>query len=99
MTQSAGMDENEARALLRRHMARYRERGRGDLEAAVGRSDISEVGGASGAIYQIEIQVLWDDRKRRNLRVLGAIDDGGLRAFRPLTEDFIMAPDGSILGD
>ena len=27
------------------------------------------------------------------------VDDGGLRAFVPLTEDFIMAPDGSFIGE
>jgi hypothetical protein len=80
-------------------MARYRERTHAELAAAIGQPDIAEVRGVSGISYQIEIQVLWDDRKRRNLRVLGAIDDGGLRALRPLSEDFIMAPDGSFLGE
>ena len=28
-----------------------------------------------------------------------AIDDGGLRAFAPLSDDFIMAPDGSFVGE
>jgi hypothetical protein len=27
--------------------------------------------------------------------VLGSIDDGGWRAFKPLCRDFIKAPDGS----
>jgi hypothetical protein len=33
------------------------------------------------------------------VHVLGAIDDGGLRAFVPLCDDFIMAPDGSFVGE
>jgi hypothetical protein len=93
------MDASEARLLLRQHMAHCRERTHAELAAAMGRIDIAEVRGGSGAIYQIEIQVLWDDKEQRNLRVLGAIDDGGVSAFRPLNEDFIMAPDGSVLGE
>jgi hypothetical protein len=45
--------------------------------------------GKSGAEYQIEIQVFWDDRINGDLRVIGSIDDGKLRAFFPLTLDFI----------
>jgi len=34
------------------------------------------------------------------LRVLGAIDDGrGFRANVPLTDDFLVAPDGSSVGE
>lgn len=46
--------------------------------------------GASGAVYQFEIQVFWDDKPGGNVRVMGSIDDGGWRAFVPLCEDFIM---------
>ena len=28
--------------------------------------------------------------------VMGAIDDGGVRAFVPLTDAFLKAPDGSV---
>jgi hypothetical protein len=93
------MDKSEARSVLSRHMARYRTRSYTELAAEIGRLDVCEGAGASGATYQIEIQVLWDDKQRQNLRVLGGIDDGGLRAFLPLCEDFVMAPDGTILGD
>lgn len=32
----------------------------------------------------------WDHREGGAIRVLGTVDDGGWRAFRPLTEDFIV---------
>ena len=92
------MDESEARSVLRQRMARYRTRSYAELAAEISRMDVCETPGASGTTYQIEIQVMWDDKEQRNLRVLGAIDDGGPRAFLPLCEDFIMAPDGTILG-
>ena len=53
----------------------------------------------SGATYQLEVQVFWDDRAEQNLRVMGSIDDGRLSAFHPLSEDFIIAPDGSFVGE
>ncbi len=30
---------------------------------------------------------------------MGGIDDGGLHAFAPLVDSFIMAPDGSFIGE
>jgi len=56
-----------------------------------------EVRGPSDASYQLEVEAVWDKRPVGNLRVFGHIDDGGLRAVLPLTEDFIMAPDGSFV--
>ena len=55
--------------------------------------------GASGTEYQVEIEAVWDDRPEHNLRVLLSIDDGGLRAFAPMMDDFIVAPDGSFVGE
>jgi hypothetical protein len=48
----------------------------------------------------VEVLALWDEgRPGGNLRVMVSIDDGGWRAFKPLTEDFIIAPDGSFVGE
>jgi hypothetical protein len=55
--------------------------------------------GESGTRYQAEIEVVWDDKRDGNLRVFAAIDDGGWRAFAPLTNSFIVAPDGSFVGE
>jgi len=49
--------------------------------------------------YQIEIQVFWDSWPGGNVRVMGAVDDGGWRAFIPVSRGFIMAPDGSFVGE
>ena len=59
----------------------------------------TEVDGSSGRWYQIETSVFWDGAKDRDLRVIVSIDDGGWRAFAPMTDDFIMAPDGSFVGE
>jgi hypothetical protein len=52
-----------------------------------------------GDQYQIELQVFWDDSTGGNVRVLGSIDDGGLRALFTLTDDFIMNSSGELVGE
>jgi hypothetical protein len=47
----------------------------------------------------VEVQVVSDGETHGNIRVIGSIDDGGWRAVVPLTEAFLLAPDGSCIGD
>jgi hypothetical protein len=56
-----------------------------------------EIRGASGAAYQIEVQFFWDDNRRRIVRVVGSIDDGGVRAFVPLTKTLLVSPPESVM--
>jgi hypothetical protein len=53
---------------------------------------VMERPGASGADYQIEVLFLWDDAPRGHVRVMASIDDGGWRAFVPLTRSFVKGP-------
>jgi protein associated with RNAse G/E len=59
--------------------------------------DTFEVVAESDTRYQIEIQAFWDDEKKKNFRVIGSIDDGGIRAFFPMTDDFIITRDGDFI--
>ena len=70
-----------------------------ELQRLLREQDRLDVCGPSGVSYQLEVEAVWDDRPGGNLRVFGHIDDRGLRAVAPLTEDFIMAPDGSFVGE
>ncbi len=54
---------------------------------------------AIGILYQIEIQAYWDDKPNENIRVMGSIDDGGWRAFSPLSDDFIKSPNNEFIGE
>ena len=65
----------------------------------VGRNCTAEVNGPDGMKYQIEVQAVWDSKKGGDIRVIAAVDGGEVSAFRPLTDDFIMAPDGSFVGE
>jgi hypothetical protein len=63
------------------------------------RPEHAEVVGATGAAYQVEIFAVWDHAKGGDLRLFVAVDDYGWRAFSPLSECFIVAPDGSFVGE
>lgn len=58
-----------------------------------------ETVGAMGVTYQVETQAWWDGKEGGDLRILVSVDDGGWRTLRPLSEDFIIAPDGSFVGE
>jgi hypothetical protein len=93
------VNQQEAKSLLRESLARYRNYTYAELQSIVGKIETDQVKGESGAQYQVEIQVMWDADPQRNIRVIGSIDDGGWRAFLPLSDSFIMAPDGSFVGE
>jgi hypothetical protein len=93
------MENDEAGALLAAHLESYRHRTYRDVVALVGKTVVEQVRGASGAAYQVEVEVRWDGQPGTAVRVLGAIDDGGTRAFRPQCDDFIVAADGRLSED
>ena len=93
------MNKDEARSLLSQELSRYRELPYAELFALIDHSETFERAAPSGVTYQIEMQVFVDDISRQTLRVLGSIDDGGWRAFAPLSDSFILAPDGSFIGE
>ena len=68
-----------------------------DLSALVGKVETKERVGEDGKTYQLEIQAFWDCKKGADVRLIVAADDGGWRAFKPLTGDFSMRPDGSLV--
>lgn len=98
----ARMDKKEAQSILVEHLARYRTRSYAELASWVrgGRIDTPEGVGESGKHYQIEIQFFWDDKPDGDVRVVGSVSDGlGFRAFVPLTDSFILSPEGRFVGE
>ncbi len=95
------MHRKEARSILSEHLARYRSRSYAELASWVreDRNDTAETFGRSGTRYQIEVQFFWDDRPEAGVRVCASIDDGGIRAFFPLTDSFILSPEGEFVGE
>lgn len=94
------MNKIEAREIITAELAKYRSWPYLQLRALV---DVPkrrfEVTSASGTRYYIDIAVHWDGKPEGDVRVLGCIDDGGWRAYVPMSDSFIKAPDESFVGD
>ena len=95
----SAMDNDEARGLLRQRLDLYRTRSHHELQALIADPEVIELVGPSGTRFCIEVLAVWDDQVGGQLRVIGSIDDGGWRAFKPLTDDFIMRRDGTLVSD
>jgi len=95
------MDKVEAKAILLEQLGNFRRFPYANLQELVRSKKIKvlEVSGKSGTRYQLEFQAFWDSQPNANIRMLGSIDDGGWRAFFPLTESFIISPNGSFIGE
>ena len=87
------MNREEALSLLNAKLDEYRTLNYDQLAGRAGDEEFPEVVGASGTQYQIEIQIVWDDKPGGDVRVLGSIDDGGWRAFLPLCDSLLVTPD------
>ena len=93
------MDFPEARAVLAEQLQPYRGMGYKTLQRLLAEADIFEIRGPSGASSRLQIEAVWDDRPGGNLRVFGLLENGeGLGAHAPLTEEFIIASTGAIIG-
>jgi len=93
------MDDAEAMSVLAREMAHYRARTYADLVQLLDETTHIDTDGPSGTKYQVGIEVMWDGPSNGDLRVIGAIDDAGWRAYVPLTASFILRPDGTFVGE
>jgi hypothetical protein len=91
------MNEEVAYALVDAELGRLQAMSYSELAALIGETDTKEVVGEDGKTYQLEIQAFWDSAKGGDVRVIVAADDGGPSVYKPLTHDFIMRPDGSLV--
>jgi hypothetical protein len=89
------LDNAEAITLLRGELDKWRSLSWSALREHVGDTNVHERAGTSGTRYQVEVEIMWEYRPEGAILVIGSIDDGGWRAFSPLTEDFRIPPDGS----
>jgi len=96
------MNKAEAQEILATELLQFRTMSYEDLQLQIGSPHVVERGGASGVLYTIEIEVLWDNPRDMGgyLRVIASIDDGGfLSALSPLSSDFIIDADGNFIGE
>jgi hypothetical protein len=94
------VNRDEASRILEQELAAYRGQSYDDLVQRIAADSVHvERAGATGTAYQVEIQFMWDGEPGGAVLVMGSIDDGGWRAFLPLTQSFIKAADGSFVGE
>jgi hypothetical protein len=97
------VDEVEAQAIADARIRDLREMTWAELgERFLDHQETGEVTADSGLVYQHETEAFWDRGKggeEGDLRVSVAIDGRGRRAHFPLVQDFIIAPDGSFVGE
>jgi len=91
------MNEQVVYALIDAELRRLQALSYSELAALIEKIDTKVLVGEDGKTYQLEIQAFWDSKKGADVRLIVAADDGGWRAFKPLTGDFIMRPDGSLV--
>jgi hypothetical protein len=91
------MDTAAAQKVLNAWLGKLRAVPYRELAARVGSVTNDEVARDSERSWQLEVQVLWDDEPGGNIRVIASIDDGGLRAFVPVTDGFVKAPSGELV--
>jgi hypothetical protein len=92
-------NESEALGLIARETERLREEPYDSLVALEHRHWLQA--GPTGTEYEMQVQALWDNpREKKNIRVW--VSAGALRgwhAFKLTTRTFIVAPDGSFVGE
>lgn len=96
------MDKTEALKIIQSELIKLREKSYDELTAVIGKTMITEIFGPNGIQYQIDVQVFWDNPRQPdgNIRVFASIDDGGfISSIKPLTIDFIMSPNGDLIGE
>ena len=92
------MNNDIALSLLHAAMLEYRAFSYEELVRRADADDHRDVTGPDGLTYQLEVQVIRESRGVGPVHVLGSIDDGGWRAFKPLSVGFMVRPDGSQVG-
>ena len=94
------MNEQIAKGLIQVELQRLRASSYQELASSVGKVETKKVIGEDGITYQLEMQAFWDGKKGSDIRVMVSCDDGrGWRAFVPLTDDFIVRPDGRFVDE
>ncbi len=86
------MNTAEAKTVLASELRKYRSRSYAVLRQHIGTHVEFIAAAPSGKQYQVEVEFFWDDKCNGHIRVMGSIDDGGLRALMPLTDSFILSP-------
>lgn len=93
------MNQDEAEHVIAERLDRWKGAPYTQLVALISHPEVDEAVGPSGIVYQVDVQAVWDDRSEGNVRVICSVDDGGWRAFAPLSDGFVISPKGKLIGE
>jgi hypothetical protein len=94
------VNKAEAKKIIAKELEQYRIKPYSELVEMIDKESINyELTSEGGDRYQIEIEAFWDNKPNGDVRIIGGIDDGGWRAFIPVSDSFIKNPDGNFVGE
>ncbi len=93
------MDKVEASKVLEKELSHFRENSYKELCGLIDSDPSTKEVVVGAKTYQVSITTYWDDKPEDNIWVIGSIDDGGLSAIIPTSQDFIMAPSGEFIDE
>ena len=80
----------EAEAELRRVVAEHEGKDYAFWAGHIGQKKLLEFTAQSGTWYQGSVEVFWDDKPGGAIRVLFALDDGGVGAYHPIASSLLL---------
>jgi len=93
------MGHEAAYDFINQEISSLRTQAYADLVARIGKAAHNEFLAHDGNSYLMETEIFWDSKKGGNIRVTVCVDGGGVSAVFPVSDAFIMAPDGTIVGE
>jgi hypothetical protein len=93
------MNRAEADAIAHEWLSRLRLEPYATLAGQIGHAPVTEAVTRGDVVYQVQVVYHWDSQPSGNVRVIVAVDDGAMRAFVPVTSDFVKSPDGHFVGE
>ena len=93
------VDKDEARKIAEKDLEFYRGMSYEDISAKIGEQETFERISERGEPYQIEFDFFYDNHTSGNIRVAGIVSYSGWTDFFPVSNDFIIGPDGKFVGE
>jgi hypothetical protein len=93
------MSREIARAIIKDRLKELRKLSYAELAKLVGQVSCDRIKRPDGEEYQVETEARWDSKRGSDIRVIVAADGPGASAFKPVTDSFIIAADGSFIGE
>ena len=93
------MDKGEARMIAERDLKVYRDMTYENIRSEIGSAESFERVSELGEPYQIEFEFFYDNHREGNIRVTAAVSYSGWTEFFPVSNDFIIAPNGEYIGE